>query len=101
MKNEADIIEEVYYKLNKEKLYGVAEVINFSCFWEEQNALCKVRYWLKYGLENNGDYTGNDEINSNLPDPDYEIPVEDIILAFNMLEEAMKENNIHISKKIA
>ena len=102
MSRERDIIETVYHFLyDRKHLHDIAEVINYSCDWDNGGALCKVKYWLKYGLKHNGDYTGIPNINYALIHPNCPVPVEDIELAFNLLEKTKKEYDSRISKHFA
>ena len=96
MKNEANLIADIYYKLCGERCLDVARVINYCCIWESKNAISKVKYWLKYGLDNDGDYTENESINEGFPDQGHKrVSIGHLKYAFELIVEAIKAGNFY------
>lgn len=56
-----DIIEMVYDNCSDDKVSGI---VDHCCTWSRPAALKKVRYWLSYGIQHGGDYTGVSRLNS-------------------------------------
>ena len=56
-----DIIEMVYDNCSDDK---VSAIVDRCCIWSRPAALKKVRYWLSYGIQHGGDYTGVPRLNN-------------------------------------
>ena len=56
MSKESRIISDTYETLLDEGCESAANVIDACCTWADDGSLNKVKYWLKYGIENNGNY---------------------------------------------
>ena len=98
VKSERDIISDVWEQLYDEGYCDAAEVMNYCCSWANKGALRKVRYWLKRGIANNGDYSEiNNYIFKNLYNPEEIVPVDDLIYAFKILELEVKNNDFRLN----
>ena len=53
---EAHVISSVHNTLIDEGYYDIADIVDVCCTWADKGSLTKVKYWLKYGLEHNGNY---------------------------------------------
>lgn len=56
-----DIIEMVYDNCDDK----ISDIVDYCCTWSRPAALKKVRYWLSYGIQHGGDYTGAPRLNSH------------------------------------
>ena len=56
-----DIIEMVYDNCSDDK---ISDIVDYCCTWSRPAALKKVRYWLSYGIQHEGNYTGVSRLNS-------------------------------------
>ena len=95
MTAERRIISNVYEALLDEGYNDIANIIDRCCMWHEPDAMHKVRYWLRYGLKHDGDYSGT-YIGRHTDTVD----VYELKYAFRRLEDEASDYGYSFNKKI-
>ena len=93
---ETAVVASTYDTLLSMNYRGAARVVDYSCTWAESGSVRKVRYWLKYGILNHGDYS-----RVKLGKFFYhKVNVDELKYAYELLEERAKELGFVINEKI-
>ena len=87
----------VYNHLCAKHFFYAAQVINFCCSWSSKNSITIVKYWLKYGIKHNGDYSAIKYIYLNVG---ADINIDQLKYTFMLLEKELKNKEVFFKKKI-
>lgn len=92
-----EFLDWVYHHLRAKHFLYAAEVVNRCCSWSSKNSISRVRYWLKYGIKHNGDYSANKYIYFYIG---ANVNIDQLKYAFDLIEKELKNKEVFFEKKI-
>ena len=92
-----EFLDWVYNHLCAKRFFYAAQVINFCCSWSSKNSITIVKYWLKYGIKHNGDYSANKYIYFYIG---ANVNIDQLKYAFDLIEKELKNKGVFFEKKI-
>ena len=95
--NRIEFLDWVYHHLYAKYYTDAADIINYCCSWSSKNSISRVRYWLKYGIKHNGDYSAIRRIYLYIG---AEVNIDQLKYAFDLIEKELKNKGVFFEKKI-